>query len=91
MAELVRDRLRDDPGSTRLLLYVDQWEELYTLATPREPNIGVRALVSRCYEIVGMAKECRDMRQLREKVARHYGRRMVQFTLSLAMPGEPKA
>jgi hypothetical protein len=36
LAELVRDRLRDDPGSTRLLLYVDQWEELYTLATPRE-------------------------------------------------------
>ena len=38
LAELVRDRLRDDPGSTRLLLYVDQWEELYTLATPREIN-----------------------------------------------------
>jgi hypothetical protein len=36
LAELVRDRLRDDPGSTRLLLYVDQWEELYTLATLRE-------------------------------------------------------
>lgn len=35
LAELVRDRLRDDPGSTRLLLYVDQWEELYTLATAR--------------------------------------------------------
>jgi WD40 repeat protein len=38
LAELVRDRLRDDPGSTRLLLYVDQWEELYTLAAPREPK-----------------------------------------------------
>jgi hypothetical protein len=38
LAELVRDRLRDDPGGTRLLLYVDQWEELYTLATPREPK-----------------------------------------------------
>ena len=43
-------------------------------------NIGVRALVSRCFEVVGMAKECRDMRELREKVARHYGRRMVQFS-----------
>src|SRR5262249_26802051 len=30
------DRLRDEPGSTRLLLYVDQWEELYTQAAPRE-------------------------------------------------------
>jgi hypothetical protein len=36
LAELVRDRLRKESGSTRLLLYVDQWEELYTLAAPRE-------------------------------------------------------
>ncbi len=36
LAELVRDRLRQESGSTRLLLYVDQWEELYTLAAPRE-------------------------------------------------------
>jgi len=36
LAQLVNYRLRDDPGSTRLLLYVDQWEELYTQATPRE-------------------------------------------------------
>lgn len=54
-------------------------------------NIGVRALVSRCFEVVGMAKECADMRQLREKVARHYGRRMVQFTLSLPFPDEKRS
>src|SRR4051812_8997870 len=48
-------------------------------------NIGVRALVSRCYEIVGMAKECRDMRELRDKVARHYGRGVVQFSLFVAL------
>ena len=36
LAQLVRDRLQHDTGSTRLLLYVDQWEELYTQATPRE-------------------------------------------------------
>jgi hypothetical protein len=53
-------------------------------------NIGVRALVSRCFEVVGMAKDCKDMRQLREKVALHYGRRMVQFTLSLPMPDDAK-
>ena len=46
-------------------------------------NIGVRALVSRCYEVVGMAKDCTNMRELRDKVARHYGREMVQFTLAL--------
>ncbi|QGM97793.1 P63C domain-containing protein [Methylocystis parvus] len=49
-------------------------------------NLGVRALVSRCYEIIGMAKECRDMRELRDKVARHYGRSVVQFSFSLPMP-----
>ncbi len=38
LAQLVCDRLRDEPGSTRLLLYVDQWEELYTQAAVREPN-----------------------------------------------------
>jgi len=26
------------------------------------------------------------MRELRDKVARHYGRQMVQFSLSLPMP-----
>ena len=51
-------------------------------------NIGVRALVSRCYEIIGMAKECRDMRELRDKVARHDGRQVVQFSFSLPMSPE---
>lgn len=51
-------------------------------------NVGVRALVSRCYEVIGMAKDCHDMRELREKVARHYGRELVQ--LSLALPVPPK-
>ena len=53
-------------------------------------NIGVRALVSRCFEVVGMAKDCKDMRQLLEKVARHYGRLMVQFTLSLPIHDEAR-
>lgn len=52
-------------------------------------NIGVRALVSRCYEVIGMAKECHDMRELRDKVARHYGRQVVQFSLSLPPPSSP--
>ena len=38
LAELVRARLNQDKGSTRVLLYVDQWEELYTQALRR----GVR-------------------------------------------------
>ena len=36
LAELVRARLNQDKGSTRILLYVDQWEELYTQALRRE-------------------------------------------------------
>ena len=31
--QLVRHHLDQQPGTDRLLLYVDQWEELYTLAT----------------------------------------------------------
>ena len=36
LAQLVRARLNQDKGSTRILLYVDQWEELYTQAQRRE-------------------------------------------------------
>ena len=49
-------------------------------------NIGVRALVSRCYEVIGMSKTCVNMRELRDKVAQHHGRRMVQFSLPLPYP-----
>lgn len=49
-------------------------------------NLGVRQLVSRCYEVVGMAKDCHDMRELRDKVAQHYGKQTVQFTLYLPKP-----
>lgn len=47
------------------------------------PDLGVRALVSRCYEVIGMAKTCRSMHELRQKVAEHYGHKQVQFTLYL--------
>lgn len=46
-------------------------------------NVGIRALVSRCYEVIGMAKMCNNIRELREKVAEHYGRSIVQLSLSL--------
>ncbi len=49
-------------------------------------NIGVRSLVSRCYEVIGMAKTCTDMKELRSRVAQHYGRQIVQFSLSLPSP-----
>lgn len=37
-------------------------------------NHGVRQLVARCYEIVGLAKSCESMGELRKKVSHHYGR-----------------
>lgn len=42
--------------------------------------------MSRCYEVIGMAKDCDSIHELREKMARHYGKRQVQFTLFLKPP-----
>ena len=50
-------------------------------------NVGVRSLVSRCYEVIGMAKTCDSMRELRDKVAEHYGRELVQLSLALPKRG----
>lgn len=44
-------------------------------------NHGVRALVSRCYEIVGLAKSCHTMGELRKKVAHHYGKQGLLLTV----------
>lgn len=49
-------------------------------------NYGIRQLVSRCYEIVGMAKPCTNVRELRDKVALHYGKQPVQLTLYVPAP-----
>lgn len=46
-------------------------------------NHGARQLVSRCYEVIGMAKTCDDIHELRQRVAQHYGKKPVQFTLFL--------
>ena len=42
--------------------------------------------MSRCYEVIGMAKDSDSIRELREKVAQHYGKKQVQFTLFLKPP-----
>lgn len=42
-------------------------------------NYGVRQLVSRCYEIVGLSKSCKTMAELRKKVAHHYGKQSLLF------------
>jgi hypothetical protein len=40
-------------------------------------------LIPHIYEIIGIAKTCQDMRELKEKVAQHYGREPVQLTMYL--------
>lgn len=44
-------------------------------------NHGVRALVSRCYEIVGLAKSCDTMGELKRKVSHHYGKQALLFNV----------
>jgi P63C domain len=46
-------------------------------------NLGARKLVSRCYEIIGMSKTCSTIKELRDRVALHYGKEPVQLTLYL--------
>ncbi len=50
-------------------------------------NYGARQLVSRCFEIVGMAKDCHTINELRSKVALHYGKEPVQITMYLPVGG----
>ena len=49
-------------------------------------NYGLRQLVSRCFEIVGMAKPCHSIGELKEKVAKHYGKPDAQMPLYLPEP-----
>ncbi|HWX33686.1 MAG TPA: P63C domain-containing protein [Steroidobacteraceae bacterium] len=49
-------------------------------------DVGLKALIPHIFEIIGMAKTCRDMKELRDKVAEHYGREPVQLTMYLPRP-----
>ena len=48
-------------------------------------DVGLKALIPHIYKVIGMAEGCRDMRELRDKVAARYGRKLVQLTMSLPM------
>lgn len=47
-------------------------------------NYGVRQLVSRCYEIIGMAKLCKNIEELREKVNLHYKHKPIQVRFEIS-------
>ena len=51
-------------------------------------NYGVRMLVTRCIEVTTLARTCRDMQELSEKVALHFGTDPMQFSLSGLMNEE---
>jgi len=44
-------------------------------------DTGVRALVSRCYEVIGLSKSCHSMNELRRKVSHHYGKQRMLFNV----------
>lgn len=44
-------------------------------------NYGARQLVARCYEVVGLAKSCKSMSELRKKVAHHYGKQGLLLSI----------
>ncbi len=46
-------------------------------------DVGLKALIPHIYKVIGMAEGCGDIRELRDKVAKKYGRKLVQLTLSL--------
>jgi hypothetical protein len=53
-------------------------------------DVGLKALIPHIYKIIGMAEGSQDMRELRDKVAARYGRKLVQLTMSLPQ-GKPTA
>jgi hypothetical protein len=42
-------------------------------------DVGLQALVSHIHQVIGIAKTCNNMSQLKEKVALHYGRKPLQL------------
>ena len=46
-------------------------------------DVGLRALIGHIYEVIGIAKTCGDIRELRDRVAQHYGKEPVQLTMYL--------
>jgi hypothetical protein len=46
-------------------------------------DVGLRHLIPHIHQVIGIARTCRDMRELRDRVAEHYGREEVQLTMYL--------
>jgi hypothetical protein len=46
-------------------------------------DYGLKHLIPHIYKVIGMADSCKDMRELRDRVAERYGREPVQLTMYL--------
>lgn len=46
-------------------------------------QFGVGQLVGRCFEIIGIAKTCSNMSELRDKVGYHYKKKPIQLTFTI--------
>jgi hypothetical protein len=51
---------------------------------------GLRKLVQHIYTLIGVAKTCFNMRELRDKMAEMYGKSPVQMTLYVSTPMRPR-
>ena len=53
-------------------------------------DVGLRNLIPHIHQVIGIARTCSDMRELRDRVAEQYGREPVQMTLYLRKNPMPK-
>ncbi len=49
-------------------------------------DVGLKALIPHIYKVIGIATQCRDIRELKERVAAEFGQGPVQLTIYLPMP-----
>ena len=46
-------------------------------------DVGLRNLIPHIHQVIGIARTCSDIKELKEKVAEQYGREPVQLTMYL--------
>lgn len=49
-------------------------------------DVGLKALIPHIYKVIGIATQCQDIRELKERVAAEFGQEPVQLTINLPRP-----
>src|SRR3954453_19421136 len=73
----VLNRLRENAPAPRSGQNYHQW---------LSGQFGLKKLLEHMWMLIGMATACRDMAELRQKMAERFGRERVQLTLYLPPP-----